>query len=59
MTNQATLIINAAIVNEGTITEEDVLIKNGRIETIGVNISVPNGLQSNRCEWQITSSWLD
>ena len=45
MTNQATLIINAAIVNEGKITEEDVLIKNGRIETIGVNISAPNGLE--------------
>ena len=42
MTNQATLIINAAIVNEGRLTEEDVLIKNGRIEAIGVNISVPN-----------------
>ena len=45
MTNQATLIINAAIVNEGKITEEDVLIKNGRIETIGVNISAPNGVE--------------
>ena len=45
MTNQATLIINAAIVNEGKITEEDVFIKNGRIETIGVNISAPNGLE--------------
>ena len=45
MTNQATLIINAAIVNEGKITEEDVFIKNGRIETIGMNISAPNGLE--------------
>ena len=45
MTNQATLIINAAIVNEGKIIEEDVFIKNGRIETIGVNISAPNGLE--------------
>ena len=45
MTNQATLIINAAIVNEGRLTEEDVLIKNGRIEAIGVNISTPNGME--------------
>ena len=45
MTNQATLIINAAIVNEGRLTEEDVLIKNGRIETIGANISAPNGME--------------
>ena len=45
MTNQATLIINAAIVNEGRIREEDLLIKNGRIETIGANISSPNGME--------------
>ena len=45
MTNQATLIINAAIVNEGRIREEDLLIKNGRIETIGANISAPNGME--------------
>ena len=45
MTNQATLIINAAIVNEGRLTEEDILIKNGRIEAIGVNLSSPNGME--------------
>lgn len=45
MTNQAILIINAAIVNEGKISEGDLLIKNGRIETIGANISAPDGAE--------------
>lgn len=35
------LITNARIVNEGAITETDVLIKNGRIEKIAPNISSP------------------
>ena len=45
MTNQAILIINAAIVNEGKILEGDLLIKNGRIETIGANLSAPDGAE--------------
>ena len=45
MTNQAILIINAAIVNEGKTSERDLLIKNGRIETIGANISAPDGAE--------------
>ena len=45
MTNQAILIINAAIVNEGKTSEGDLLIKNGRIETIGANISAPDGVE--------------
>ena len=36
------LIKNATIVNEGTIFESDVLIKNGRIEQLGTSISYPN-----------------
>lgn len=44
MTNQAILIINAAIVNEGKTLEGDLLIKNGRIETIGANLSAPDGV---------------
>ena len=45
MTNQAILIINAAIVNEGKILEEDLLIKNGRINRIGKEISPPEGAE--------------
>ena len=45
MTNQAILIINAAIVNEGKTLEGDLLIKNGRIETIGANLSAPDGAE--------------
>ncbi len=35
------LITNAKVVNEGTITETDVLLKNGRIERIGASINAP------------------
>lgn len=35
------LITNAKVVNEGTITETDVLIKNGRIEKIASSINAP------------------
>ena len=35
------LIVNANLVNEGQITAADVLIRNGRIETIGHNLSAP------------------
>jgi len=34
-----TLILNASVVNEGRITEEDIWIRNGRIEQIGSNLS--------------------
>ena len=45
MTNQAILIINASIVNEGKILEEDLLIKNGRIERIDKEISATHGTE--------------
>jgi dihydroorotase len=35
------LIVNANLVNEGQITAADVLIRNGRIETIGHHLSAP------------------
>lgn len=35
------LIVNAQLVNDGTITEADVLIRHGRIEAIGQDLSVP------------------
>lgn len=34
------LIVNARLVNEGQITQQDVLIRNGRIEAIGSNLAV-------------------
>src|SRR5262245_54184655 len=37
-----TLIKNARIVNEGTITEGDLLIKGGRISKIGADLSDPH-----------------
>ncbi|HJM71680.1 MAG TPA: amidohydrolase family protein, partial [Gammaproteobacteria bacterium] len=45
MTKQAILIMNAAIVNEGKILEENLLIKNGRIEKVGKDISAPDGVE--------------
>ena len=45
MTTQAILIINAHIVNEGKITEEDLLIESGRIARIGKTISAPKGAE--------------
>jgi dihydroorotase len=36
------LIVNAKLVNEGQITAGDVLIRNGRIEAIGSNLSAPD-----------------
>ncbi|MGH8679649.1 MAG: hypothetical protein ACREUQ_15040, partial [Burkholderiales bacterium] len=38
------LITNARIVNEGRISEGDVLIRNGRIEKLARGISAPAGL---------------
>jgi dihydroorotase len=36
---EKTLILNAKVVNEGSISEKDVYIKNGRIESIGSHLS--------------------
>ena len=38
-----TLIQNATLVNEGEVRESDLLIRNGRIEQIGGNLSAPDG----------------
>ena len=45
MTTQAILIINATIVNEGNSSEEDILIKYGRIAAIGKKISASEGTE--------------
>ncbi|MED6342939.1 MAG: dihydroorotase [Pseudomonadota bacterium] len=45
MTTQAILIINATIVNEGNSSEEDILIKDGRIVAIGKKISASEGTE--------------
>lgn len=37
------LITNARLINEGRITEGDLLVKNGRIEKIAASISAPQG----------------
>ena len=39
--SKTTVIQNAQMVNEGEITDTDVLLKNGRIEKIAANISAP------------------
>ena len=41
--SQSTLIRNAQLVNEGQVTESDVLLKNGRIEKIAPEIQTPTG----------------
>jgi dihydroorotase len=41
--NQSTVIRNARLVNEGTITESDILLKAGRIEKIAANLPAPAG----------------
>jgi dihydroorotase len=41
--SQTTIIRNAKLVNEGQITESDVLLKSGRIETIAADIQAPAG----------------
>ncbi len=46
------LISNAKIVNEGTITEGDVLVLDGRIE--GINVSVPAGVPT----YDAAGAWL-
>lgn len=38
MVNLSLLVINGSIVNEGTISEQDILIKDGRIAEIGSNL---------------------
>ena len=45
MTTQTILIINATIVNEGNSSEEDILIKDGRIAAIGKKISASEGTE--------------
>lgn len=45
MTTEAILIINATIVNEGNSSEEDILIKDGRIAAIGKKISASEGTE--------------
>jgi len=41
--SQTTVIRNAQLVNEGQITQSDVLLKNGRIEKIAASIEAPAG----------------
>jgi len=43
--SQTTIIRNAQLVNEGQITESDVLLKNGRIEKIAIEIQAPADAQ--------------
>jgi dihydroorotase len=43
--NKATVIRNAQLVNEGQITESDILLKNGRIEKIASSIAAPAGAE--------------
>jgi dihydroorotase len=43
--SQTTVIRNAQMVNEGQITESDVLLKNGRIEKIAAEIKAPAGAE--------------
>ena len=43
--NKTTVIRNAQLVNEGQITESDVLLKNGRIEQIDTTIQAPDGAE--------------
>jgi len=43
--SQTTVIHNARLVNEGQITESDVLLKNGRIEKIANSIEAPAGAE--------------
>ena len=43
--NKPTLIQNARLVNEGEITETDVLLKNGRIEKIAPDMQAPAGAE--------------
>ena len=43
--NNPTVIRNARLVNEGQITESDVLLKNGRIEKIANDLQAPDGAE--------------
>ncbi len=43
--NKTTVIRNARLVNEGTITESDILIKAGRIEKIAADLPAPAGAE--------------
>ena len=41
--NKSTVIRNAQLVNEGQVTESDILLKNGRIEKIASSLQAPAG----------------
>jgi len=43
--NKSTVICNALLVNEGQVTESDILLKNGRIEKIASSIEAPAGAE--------------
>jgi dihydroorotase len=43
--NNPTVIRNARLVNEGQVTESDVLLKNGRIEKIANDLQAPEGAE--------------
>ncbi len=43
--SQTTVIRNAQLVNEGQITESDILLKNGRIEKIATDMEAPAGAE--------------
>jgi dihydroorotase len=43
--NNKMLICNARLVNEGTVTEQDLLVENGRIEKIDRAITAPRGCE--------------
>ena len=43
--SEATVIRNAQLVNEGQVTESDVLLKNGRIEKIANSVEAPAGAE--------------
>lgn len=43
--SQSTVIRNAQLVNEGLVTESDILLKNGRIEKIAPEIEAPAGAE--------------
>jgi len=43
--SKTTVIRNARLVNEGQVTESDVLLKNGRIEKIANSVEAPTGAE--------------
>ncbi len=54
------LILNARVVNDGRITEEDIWIRNGRIEQIGSNLSAkPAGIVIDAAEKVLMPGMID